>query len=183
MANGRSGDLPPIRARSAPSILQDRVVTLRLEGSLTWHGRKRPELTPQNCGTSRNDSLLKVFSQHDFYERLPPRSDLRAYVKHIDRERRHETSPPTETSTGYVTSKLELAMKIIAPDAPNVRMVSRPSDSGPSFDLPLDVPPEIDQRDIEDLQILAQWYKSASIELAEIDSIFAEYDDLRSTFN
>ena len=40
-------------------------------------------------------------------------------------------------------------MKIISLDAPNVRMVSRPSDSGPSFELPLDLPPEIDQRDID----------------------------------
>ena len=46
---------------------------------------------------------------------------------------------------------LELAMKIISLDAPNVWMDSRPADSGPSFELPLDLPPEIDQRDIEDL--------------------------------
>ena len=42
-------------------------------------------------------------------------------------------------------------MKIISLDAPNVWMDSRPADSGPSFELPLDLPPEIDQRDIEDL--------------------------------
>ena len=70
-------------------------------------------------------------------------------------------------------------MKIISLDAPNVRMVSRPSDSGPSFELPLDLP-EIDQRDIEDLQILAQFYKAASVELAEIDEIFTSFDDLKS---
>jgi len=51
---------------------------------------------------------------------------------------------------------LELAMKIISLDAPNVWMDSRPADSGPSFELPLALPPEIDQRDIEDLQTLAQ---------------------------
>ena len=71
-------------------------------------------------------------------------------------------------------------MKIISLDAPNVRMVSRPSDSGPSFELPLDLPPEIDQRDIEDLQILVQFYKAASVELAEIDDIFTNFDDLKS---
>ena len=71
-------------------------------------------------------------------------------------------------------------MKIISLDAPNVRMVSRPSDSGLSFELPLDLPPEIDQRDIEDLQILAQFYKAASVELAEIDEIFTSFDDLKS---
>ena len=71
-------------------------------------------------------------------------------------------------------------MKVISLDAPNVRMVTRPSDSGPSFELPLDLPPEIDQRDIEDLQTLAQWYKSASVELAEIDDIFADFDELKS---
>lgn len=73
-------------------------------------------------------------------------------------------------------------MKIISLNAPNVRMVSRPSDSGPSFELPLDLPPEIDQRDIEDLQTLAQWYKSAPIEFAEIDDIFTNFDDLKSAF-
>lgn len=70
-------------------------------------------------------------------------------------------------------------MKVISLDSPNTKMVSRPSDSGPSFDLPLDLPPEIDQRDIEDLQILAQFYKSASIEFAEIDDIFTDFDDLQ----
>lgn len=73
-------------------------------------------------------------------------------------------------------------MKIIALDAPNVRMATRPSDSGPSFDLPLDLFPEIDQRDIEDLQTLAQWFKETSIELAEIDDVFSDYEDLKSAF-
>lgn len=74
-------------------------------------------------------------------------------------------------------------MKIIALDAPNVRMATRPSDSGPSFELPLDLLPEIDQRDIEDLQTLAQWFNETSIELAEIDDIFSDFDDLKSALD
>ena len=71
-------------------------------------------------------------------------------------------------------------MKVISLDASNVRMVTRPSDSGPSFELPIDLPPEIDQRDIEDLQTLAQWYKSASVEFAEIDDVFCDFENLKS---
>lgn len=71
-------------------------------------------------------------------------------------------------------------MKIISLNAPNVRMATRPSDSGPSFELPLDLPPEIDQRDIEDLQTLANWYKETSVEFAEIDEIFKNFDNLKS---
>ncbi|NQV22759.1 MAG: hypothetical protein HQ518_00185 [Rhodopirellula sp.] len=70
-------------------------------------------------------------------------------------------------------------MKVISLNDPNVRMTSRPTDAGLSLDLPLDVPPEIDQRDIEDLQILARWYKSAAIELADIDNVFSHYDELK----
>lgn len=73
-------------------------------------------------------------------------------------------------------------MKIIALDAPNVRMATRPSDSGPSLDLPLDLLPEIDQRDIEDLQTLARWFQETSIELAEIDDVFCDFEDLKSAF-
>ena len=75
---------------------------------------------------------------------------------------------------------LELAMKIISLDAPNVWMDSRPADSGPSFELPLDLPPEIDQRDIEDLQTLAQWYKASSNEFAATDGILADIDQLKT---
>jgi hypothetical protein len=71
-------------------------------------------------------------------------------------------------------------MKVISLDAPNVRMVSRPSNSGPGFELPLDLPPEIDQRDIEDLQTLAKWYKSASIECEEIDEVFCDFEELKA---
>lgn len=74
-------------------------------------------------------------------------------------------------------------MKILSPNAPNVRMATRVADSGPSFDLPFDLPPEIDQRDIEDLQILAQWYKATSVELAEIDDVFSNFADLKSEFS
>ncbi|MGZ0168833.1 MAG: hypothetical protein ACKVHE_04710 [Planctomycetales bacterium] len=70
-------------------------------------------------------------------------------------------------------------MKVISLDAPNVRMVSRPSDFGPSLELPPDLPPEFNQRDIEDLQTLARWYKSASMELAEIDDFFTDFDKLK----
>jgi len=73
-------------------------------------------------------------------------------------------------------------MKIIALDAPNVRMATRVPDSGPSVELPLDLLPEIDQRDIEDLQTLAQWFKETSIELAEIDEVFCDFDNLKSAF-
>ena len=73
-------------------------------------------------------------------------------------------------------------MKIIALDAPNVCMATRPSDSGPSFELPLDLLREINQRDIEDLQTLAQWFKETSIELAEIDDVFSDSDELKSVF-
>ena len=71
-------------------------------------------------------------------------------------------------------------MKIIALNSPNVRMTTRPSDSGPSFDLPLDLLPEIDQRDIEDLQTMAKWYQETSIEFAEIDELFANFNDLKA---
>jgi hypothetical protein len=71
-------------------------------------------------------------------------------------------------------------MKVISLDAPNVRMVTRPSDSGPSFELPFDLSPEIDQRDIEDLQTLAEWYRSASIECADIDAVFCNYEELKA---
>jgi hypothetical protein len=73
-------------------------------------------------------------------------------------------------------------MKIIAPDAPNVRMATRVSNSGPSFELPLDLLPEINQRDIEDLQTLAKWFKETSIELAEIDDVFSDFDHLKCAF-
>ena len=85
---------------------------------------------------------------------------------------------PLETSPGTFITESEFAMKVISLDAPNVRMVSRPADSGPTFELPLDLPPEIDQRDIEDLRILAKWYKSAA-EFAEIDDIFCSFDNLK----
>ena len=75
---------------------------------------------------------------------------------------------------------LEPAMKIISLDAPNVWMDSRPADSGPSFELPLDIPAEIDQRDIEDLQTLAQWYKASSNEFAAPDGILADIDQLKT---
>ena len=116
-----------------------------------------------------------------FLKQLTPASELKTYVEGIDRERRHATWHPIETSTGNVTSMLELAMKIISLDAPNVWMDSRPADSGPSFELPLDLPPEIDQRDIEDLQTLAQWYKTTSSKFAETDEILADFDQLKST--
>jgi len=73
-------------------------------------------------------------------------------------------------------------MKIIALDAPNVRMATRVSDSDPSLELPLDLLPEIDQRDIEDLQTLAKWFNETSIELAEIDEVFCNFDNLKSAF-
>ena len=76
----------------------------------------------------------------------------------------------------------EFSMKIIALNAPNVRMATRVSDSGPSFELPLDLLPEIDQRDIEDLQTLAKWFKETSVELAEIDDVFCDFDILKSAF-
>ncbi|MBL6706114.1 MAG: hypothetical protein ISQ06_08385, partial [Planctomycetaceae bacterium] len=40
--------------------------------------------------------------------------------------------------------------------------------------------PEIDQRDIEDLQTLAKWYEETSIEFAEIDELFANFNDLKA---
>ncbi|MFT5323767.1 MAG: hypothetical protein ACI8P0_001618 [Planctomycetaceae bacterium] len=74
-------------------------------------------------------------------------------------------------------------MKTIALDAPNVRMATRVSDSGPSLELPLDLFPEINQRDIEDLQTLAKWFKETSIELAEIDDVFSDFDILKSALD
>tara|TARA_R110002072_G_scaffold303109_1_gene493959 strand:+ start:54875 stop:55102 length:228 start_codon:yes stop_codon:yes gene_type:complete len=71
-------------------------------------------------------------------------------------------------------------MKIIALNSPNVRMATRLSDSGPSVDLSLDLYPEIDQRDIEDLQTLAKWYQESSVEFAEIDELFANFKDLKA---
>ncbi|MFT4557856.1 MAG: hypothetical protein ACI92S_003230 [Planctomycetaceae bacterium] len=74
-------------------------------------------------------------------------------------------------------------MKTIALDAPNVRMATRVSDSGPSLELPLDLFPEINQRDIEDLQTLAKWFKETSVELAEIDDVFSDFDILKSALD
>jgi len=114
-----------------------------------------------------------------FSEQLTSATELKTYVESTDRERRHATWLPFAASSGNVTSMLELAMKIISLDAPNVWMDSRPADSGPSFELPLDLPAEIDQRDIEDLQTLAQWYKTSSNEFAETDGIPADFDQLK----
>ena len=74
-------------------------------------------------------------------------------------------------------------MKTISIDAPNVRMESCSPDADARLELPLDLPPEIDQRDIEDLQTLAKWFKSASIEFADIDDIFSNFDELKPAFS
>lgn len=74
-------------------------------------------------------------------------------------------------------------MKTISLDAPNVRMETCLRDSDANLELAFDLPPEIDQRDIEDLQTLAKWYKSATIEFADIDDVFSEFDDLKSVLS
>jgi|SaaInlStandDraft_2_1057019.scaffolds.fasta_scaffold193318_1 hypothetical protein len=115
-----------------------------------------------------------------FLKQLTPATELKTYVEDTKLEKRHAMGHPIVASTGNVTSMLEPAMKIISLDAPNVWMDSRPADSGPSFELPLDLPAEIDQRDIEDLQTLAQWYKASSNEFAATDGILADIDQLKT---
>jgi hypothetical protein len=70
-------------------------------------------------------------------------------------------------------------MKTISTDAPNVCMESCVTDPDARIELPFELPPEIDQRDIEDLQTLAKWFESATIEFADIDDIFSNFDDLK----
>jgi hypothetical protein len=73
-------------------------------------------------------------------------------------------------------------MKTISIDAPNVPMETCATHADAHLELTIDLPPEINQRDIEDLQTLAKWFKSASIEFADIDNIFSNFDELKPAF-
>lgn len=68
-------------------------------------------------------------------------------------------------------------MNTISLDAPFVSVKPRHSVEDSAVDQHLDSQPEIDQRDIEDLQIVAKWYESAVIEKEAIDAVFSNYDD------
>ena len=74
-------------------------------------------------------------------------------------------------------------MKTISIDAPNVCMESCQADFATSPDLQLDFPEGIDQRDIEDLQILAKWFESTSIEFEDLDEVFCDFDQLKSALS
>lgn len=74
-------------------------------------------------------------------------------------------------------------MNTISLDAPFVTAKSRHRVETATIDEQQELPPEIDQRDLEDLQIVARWYETASIEKEAIDDVFSNYGELKSALS